>query len=56
MGHMGDGKELLLKGQMNHPLCWAAFSVAEGGGLWWAGTNRMDWDDTSYFGCAAAAG
>lgn len=56
MGHMGDGKELLLKKLMNHPLCWAAFSVAEGGSLWWAGTKRVDWDDTSYFGCAAAAG
>lgn len=32
---------------MNHLLCWAAFSVTEGGSLWWAGTNRVDWDDTS---------
>lgn len=54
MGHVGDGKELLLKGRTNHPLCWAAFPVAEGGSLWWAGTKRVDWDDTSFFGCAVA--
>lgn len=56
MGHVGDGEELLLNGRTNHPLCWAAFPVAEGGSLWWAGTKRVDWDDVSFFGCVAAAG
>lgn len=48
MGHVGDGKELLPKARTNHPLCWAAFPVPEGGSLWWAGINRVDWDDTSF--------
>lgn len=35
---------------------WAAPSVAAGGCLWWAGSDRVGWGDTSFLDCAAVTG